>query len=200
ASPAPAILRAWCRPASRRAVRFQGGIPNPSFRCTFGALAGKELVELGVRYHAGKTVELALLGDFGRRLDEGIHGDARQRAADADAAYAHAGKVFDGEAERAAVEKVDRLAADRLHCRLDVFARLNARRIKTIRSGVGKGFEPADRLVDVGPVLDEAFGAGGEHHLAAGLVDRRARSLDAGESQIEIVQRIGIIAGKVLDR
>ena len=65
-------------------------------------------------YDAGEAVELAVLRDLARRLDEGVHGDARERAADADAAHAERGKIIDREAEGAAVEKVDRLRRDRL--------------------------------------------------------------------------------------
>ena len=53
-----------------------------------GRSSWKEFVEFGIRYDAGETVELAVLCNLARRLDEGVHCDARKRAADADAAYA----------------------------------------------------------------------------------------------------------------
>ena len=195
----PGTLRR--RRIDRRTDRLTG------FRMAFAAhgfgrfaIVAEKVVEFGVRHHAGKTVELALVGDFARRLDEGMHGDARQRAAHADAAHAHLGEVFDGEAERAAVEKIDRLRRDRLHGRLDLLARLDAGRIEAIGAGIGKGLQPADGLVHIGPAADEALGAGGEHDVAAGLVDRRARGLHAGEREVEIVERLVRIAGRVLDR
>src|ERR1039458_231667 len=81
------------------------------------AIVAEKLVEFGVRHHPGKTVEFSLVGDLARRLDERIHADPRQRSAHADAPYAHLVKIFDREAERATVEKVDRLRRDRLHGR-----------------------------------------------------------------------------------
>ncbi len=51
-----------------------------------------------------------------------------------------------------------------------------------------------------GRAVDEAFGARGEDHVAAGLVDRRARGLHAREREVEVVERVGVVAGEVLDR
>src|SRR5664280_258703 len=113
------------------------------------AIVAEKLVEFSVRHHAGKTVELALVGDLARRLDERMHGDARQRAAHADAPHAHLAKLFDREAERATVEKIDRLRRDRLHGRRDLLAGLDAGRVEAIGAGVGKGLQPADGLGEV---------------------------------------------------
>ena len=147
-----------------------------------------------------EAVEFALGGDGRGRLDEGVHRHARQRAADADAPHAHAGKIVHREAERAMVEEVDRLAADRLHGRLDLLAGLDARRIEAVRARVRKRLQPADGLVEVRPAADEAFGARGEHHVAAGLVDRRARGLHPRQRLVEIVQRKVAVLRRILDR
>ena len=162
--------------------------------------SAKELIELGIRHQAGEAVELAFFGDFGRRFDEGLHGDARQRATDADAAHAKPGEILDSEAERTAVEEVDWLRCDRLDRRRDLLARLNARGIEAIGTGVGEGLEAADGFIEIGPAVDESFGAGGEHHIAAGFVDCLARRAHALDRQIEVVKRIGVVAGEVLDR
>ena len=98
------------------------------------------------------------------------------------------------------LRKLIGFGATALHGRLDLLARLDAGRVEAIGAGVGESLQPADCLVEIGPAPDEAFGARGEHHVAAGFVDCRARRLDAGEREIEIVERIGLIAGVVLDR
>src|SRR6478735_5218403 len=94
----------------------------------FFAVFAEEFVQIGVADQAGEAVELALLGDLRCRLDEGVHRHPSERPADADAPHAHAGEVVHREAERAHVEKVDRLAARRLHGGLDVLAGSDARR------------------------------------------------------------------------
>ena len=147
-----------------------------------------------------KLSNLPSLAISRRGLDEGMHRHARQRAADADAPHAHAGEIAHREAERAVVEEVDRLAADRLHGGLDMLAGLDAGRIEAIGAGIGESLQPADGLVDVGPAANEALGARGEHHVAAGLVDRRAGGLDARQRQVEIVERRRGLLRRVLDR
>src|ERR1035437_4398868 len=197
ASPDRAVAPAEHRPSRRSVVRSS----NRRVRSWFlPPIVAKKLVEIRVRYYAGKTIKLSLLGDFGCRLDEGMHGDTRQRAAHADAPYAHLGKIFDREAERAAIEKIDRFGGDRLDGRFDLLAGLDAGRIKAIGAGVSEGLEPADGLVHVRPAADEALGAGSEHDIATGFVDRRARGLYARKRHVEIVQRPGGIAGRILDR
>src|SRR5664280_2364813 len=187
ASPDRAVAPAEHRPSRRSVVRSS----NRRVRSWFlPPIVAKKLVEFRVRYYAGKTIKLFLLGDFGCRLDEGMHGDARQRAAHANAAHAHLAEFFDGEAERAAIEKIDRLRRHRLDGRRDLLAGLDAGRVEAIGAGVGEGSQPADSLVQVGPAADKALGAGGEHDVAAGLVDRRARGLHAGEREIESVERL----------
>ena len=72
----------------------------------------KELVQFGIRYDAAEAIELAFLQDLPRRLDEGMHGDARERATHADTTYAECGEVIHRVAERAAVKEIDRLRCD----------------------------------------------------------------------------------------
>ena len=62
------------------------------------------------------------------------------------------GKIFDGKAERAAVEKIDRLRRHRLHGRLDLLAGLDAGRVEAIGAGIGECLQAADGLVEVRPV------------------------------------------------
>src|SRR5450759_310997 len=136
ASPDRAVAPAEHLPSLRSVVRS----PNRRVRSWFlPPIVAKKLVEFRVRYYAGKTIKLFLLGDFGCRLDEGMHGDARQRAAHANAAHAHLAEVFDREAERAAVEKIDRLRRDRLDGRRDLLTGLDAGRVQAIGAGVGEG-------------------------------------------------------------
>ena len=60
--------------------------------------------------------------------------------------------------------------------------------------------QPADRLVEIGASDQKAFRAAGEQDVAAGLVDRRARRLHARYRKIEVVERLGLVAGRILDR
>src|SRR6185437_7130364 len=103
------------------------------------AIFAEEFIEFRVRHYAREAVERAVLGNLGGSLDEGVRGDARQRTADADAAHAHVGEVFDGKAERAAVEKIDRLRRHRLDGGLDLLAGLDAGQVEAIGAGVGEG-------------------------------------------------------------
>ena len=98
------------------------------------------------------------------------------------------------------IEEVDRLGRDRLDGRLDLIARPDAGRVETVGAGVREGLEPSDGLVEIGPPVQEAFGARREHHVAAGLVDRRARGLHARKREVEVVERIGVVAGEILNR
>src|SRR5262249_58514235 len=106
-----------------------------------------------------------------------MHRYAGKRTADADAAHAHGGEIAHGEAECAAVEEIDRLWRCGFDDSFDLFARLDAGRIETIRTGVLKSTQPARDIVEIGHAADEAFGACREHDLAAGAVDRGTRGL-----------------------
>ena len=70
-----------------------------------------------------------------------------------------AARSLDREAERAAVEKIHRLRRHRLHHRLDLLARFDARRIEAIGAGRRIGLEPADHVVEIGHAANEIFGA-----------------------------------------
>ena len=131
----------------------------------------KELVQFGVRHHARKSVELAVLHDLPGRLHEGVHSDARHGAADADAAYAERSKIADRVAERTAVEKVDGLRGDGLDGGFNLFARFDSGRIETIGSGVGESLQATDRLVEIRTVVNETLRACGEHDVATRFVD-----------------------------
>src|SRR6516225_9317942 len=106
-----------------------------------------------------------------------MRSDTRQRAADADAANAHAGKIIDREAERAAIEEIDWLRRDGLHHGLDLLARFDAGRVEAIGAGLFKGAQPANDIVEIGHAANEAFSPRREHDVAAGAIDRRARGL-----------------------
>src|SRR5262249_59864553 len=130
------------------------------------------------------AVEIAFLRNLPRRLNEGMHGDARERAAHADPADAKVGEVADRVAERRAVQEIDRLRRDGLDGCRDLFAGLDAWRIKTIGPGIGECLQSADGLVEIGSVPDETFGARGEDNTTARLVDRIARCANALDRQI----------------
>src|SRR5437868_1804976 len=115
-----------------------------SFRVAATAIRVEKFVQLGIADHAGKTIELAVARDLGRNADEGVHRDPGERTADADPAHAHRRQIVDGEAESAAIEKIDRFRRHRLYHGLDLLARLDARRIETIRAGILIGAQPTN--------------------------------------------------------
>lgn len=108
----------------------------------------EELVQFGIRHHAGEAVELAFR-NLPRRLHESMHGYARERAADADATHTHCSEIANRIAERTTVEKIDRFRCHCLDRCRDLFAGSDTRRIQAIGSRIGEGFEPADGFVQV---------------------------------------------------
>ena len=129
-----------------------------------------------------------------------MHGDAGERAADADPAHAHGGDIVHGEPERAAIEKIHRLRRHRLDHGFDLFARLDAGRIEAIGAGRCIGFQAADRVVEIVDAADEIFRPRGEHNFAAGAVDRSARRLHARDRGVDIVERPLAVIRRILDR
>src|SRR6185436_16530568 len=109
-------------------------------------------------------------------------------------------KVADRVAERAVIKKVDRFRGDRLDRGFDLFTRLDAGRIEAIGSGINESLQAANRLVEVGAVVDEALRARGEHDVAARFVDRVARGSYTLERKVEVVKRVAFIAGEIFNR
>ena len=135
-----------------------------------------------------------------RRLHEAAPGGARQRTADADAAHAEIFGFLQRQAGRAD-QQVDRLWMHRLHDRGDVLPGLDARRIEAIgarlRIGVQAGRSPCSR--SAAPTR-KRFAAAGQQHAAVVGIDRLARRLDALDRQRALIQRLGRVAGGILDR
>src|SRR6516164_6386489 len=178
ASPVLAAAPGWfSRPAAQSAGRLSDEARMQSRRCVFLPIGTEKLVQFGVADQAGKAVELAITRDFGGDADESMHGDSRERAADADAAHAH----------RPAVEKIDRLRRHRFHHGLDLLAGLDARRIETVSASILIGAKPANDVVEIGNAADEAFGPRREHDVTAGAINRGARSLDAGHRDVDSI-------------
>ena len=109
-------------------------------------------------------------------------------------------RSLDGEIAGEADQHVDGFGRHRLHHRLDLLARRDARRIEAVGARRRVGLQPADRLAEIGPVADQPLAAPGQHHIAAGLVDRRPRRLHPRHRQVEVVERVVLVAGVVLDR
>jgi regulator of protease activity HflC (stomatin/prohibitin superfamily) len=97
----------------------------------------KNLFSSGLEIKPGEAVELAVLGDLGRGADEGVHG--RSRASEPPTLIRRtpiAAMSLTVKAECAcAVEEIHRLRRHRLHHRLDLLARFDARRIEAIGAG-----------------------------------------------------------------
>src|SRR4249920_2839716 len=96
--------RCWTRPGDDAMVEF--------IRSGFRAMPQvfvKEFVQFGIRNDTGETVEPAFFGDLLSGLDECMHGNARQRSADTDPAYAELSEIVDRKTERTGIQKIDRL-------------------------------------------------------------------------------------------
>jgi len=135
-----------------------------------------------------QAVEFAVCGDVARGADDRGPGNPRERAAQADAAHAKSRKILHRQIGGGRHEEIHRFRRNRLHHRRDLFARLDAGRIEAIGAGRGERFQAADGLVEIGPPADEAFAAGGKHHIAAGRIDGGARSAHARERKLEVVE------------
>ena len=88
--------------------------------------------------------------------------------------------------------------------RLDHFADLlfgaNARRIKAIGPRLGVGYEPGDDILQVARTDEETLAASDQHHIAAAGIDRGARRADAFGREFDVVKRLRLVAGGILDR
>ena len=88
----------------------------------------------------------------------------------------------------------------RLHDRRDLLPGLDARRIEAIGAGFRIGLQPVDHHGQIGLADQKAFAAAGQQHAAVVGIDRRPRRLDALDRESALVQRLGGIAGEILDR
>ena len=88
----------------------------------------------------------------------------------------------------------------RLHDRGDVFPGLDARRIEAIGAGLRIGVQAVDHQLEIWLPDQKGFAAAGQQHAAVVGVDRLARRLDALDRERTLVQRLGGIAGGILDR
>src|SRR5262249_40095591 len=119
---------------------------------------------------------------------------------DADAPHTKRRDVAYGEVRRPAHEQVDRLGRDRLDHGRYLLARPDAGRVEAVRARVRVGDEAGDRVVEIGTALQEAFSPAGEPHVGAGAVDRRARRAHTRDRVVELIERLLVVAGRILDR
>src|SRR5215831_277157 len=163
-------------------------------------VVAKEAVELGVRDGAGQAVKLAGRGDVARRADHRGPGDARERAAQADAAHPEAGEIVHRELGCARHQEIHRFRRHRLDHRRDLLARPDAGRVEAVGAGRREGLEATHRLIEIGLSADEALAARRKHHIAAGLIDCGTRRAHARQRKLEIVERDAGVGGRILDR
>ena len=74
------------------------------------------------------------------------------------------------------------------------------RGVEAVGAGVGVRLQPSDRLVDVGASHHEALASPGEHDAGPALVDRLPRGPYAIDGKVELVEGLGRVARRVLDR
>src|SRR5215510_9926699 len=160
----------------------------------------KKAVELGVGDGARQAVELAGRGDVARGADHRGPGDARERAAEADAAHPERGEIVHRELGCARHQEIHRLRRHRLDHRRDLLARPDTGGVEAVGARRRERLDATDGLVEIGPAADEALAAGGKHHIAAGRIDRGARGAHARQRQLEIIERDRGVRGRVLDR
>ena len=79
-------------------------------------------------------------------------------------------------------------------------AAAQAGRIQALGAGVRIGDQAPDGLRQVGTADDEALGPAGEQHARAARVDGRPRCADPLHGELRIEQRLGGVAGRILDR
>ena len=128
-------------------------------------------------------------------------GGAREPAADAHPAHARRLERRERQQPLArAAEHVHRLrrdrgdhAADRVHVR-------QAGRVEAIRARLGEGREAADRVVEIGPAMQEILRPRGEHERMRRRPRGAHRGGDARDRVVEIMQRAGAIGRRILDR
>ncbi len=112
-----------------------------------------------------------------------------------------AGEIRDGKPDIRAHEHVHRLRPGRRDDRLDVVALARAGGVEHVGAGLGVGRQPADRVPERVRVADEeAFGAGGQEHVGAACIDRGPRCRDALDREGLIVERLVLVAARILDR
>src|SRR5882724_9242357 len=131
----------------------------------------EKFVEFLARRRIGETVELALLDDQLGGPHEAAPGGTGERAADADPAHAERRNLVQGEISRPTHEEVHRLRRHAGDHGADVLGCADTRRIEAVGARVRIGFEPVDGVLDIGPPVQETFGAADQQSVAAGLVD-----------------------------
>ena len=98
----------------------------------------------------------------------------------------------------APISRLNGFGCDRLHHRRDVLARLQARRVETVGSGIGVSGKPVDDELEVGHAPQIRLAPADQQRAA--VADRLARGLDALDRERVLVERLVLVAGGILDR
>ena len=97
-------------------------------------------------------------------------------------------------------QQIDRFRMHRLHHRRDLLFGADARRIQAIGAGLRIGLQPIDHHGEIGLANQKPLAASGQQYAAVIGVDRGPRRLDALDRERAVVQRLGLVAGGILDR
>ena len=127
------------------------------------------------------------------------HAVARQRTADADAADAEIGG-FCSDGPAAPTRRLTGLGCTAFTTAEISSLRRDAGRIEAVGAGLGIGGEPVDHELQILLPAQKRLAAAGEQDAAVVGIDRLARRLDAIDRERAIEQRLGGVAGKILDR
>ena len=160
----------------------------------------KNAVDLGVRHDVAKPSKRPS-GDLPRGPHERAPGDARERAADADAPHAERGEVRRREPRRRRHEHVDGLRRHRLDHGGDILARPDAGRVEAVGAGVGVGAQPVDRDADVGARRRGSTSARPVSTTSAPVssIAFRAAAYARGRG-VDVVERVRVVPRSILDR
>src|SRR6266404_4535475 len=171
-----------------------------SSRAAEGANSTAEkLVEFLAGCRVGETIELALLDDQLGGPHEAAPGGTGEGAADADPTHPERSDLAQGEISGPTHQKVDRLRRHAGDHGADVLGGADAGGIEAVGAGVGIGFEAVHGLLDVGPPVQETFGAADQQSVAPGLVDGLSRRANPVDGRIDVVERLRRVAGGILD-
>jgi hypothetical protein len=119
-------------------------------------------------------------------------------AADRDAPDAARGEVVDRR-DASSHEHVQR-PVDGGDDVADVLQPRQPRGVKHVGPGVLVGLQPSDRVAEVGTAMEDVLAAGGEHERHRAAVSHLGRRGDASGRAVAVVDRLGVVARRVLDR
>src|SRR2546425_5330785 len=131
----------------------------------------EQAIEFGNRDRAAKRRKRPRSRDFLGRAEKARPCRSRERAADADTAHANLRELRHG-GEVTTDQHVHGCWRNRANNRGDAVEGTHTWRVQAVSAGFGVGDQTGDRLCEIRPSGDEAFGAAGQQHAASAVIDR----------------------------